>query len=277
MACSSGTTAQTAIKSKLPHASGTERRAGGRARSTFTQDTSGRVFKIKDSKFPDSTVVRWSRSPSSRRFSFRYTDTFIHKTAFLRRRWLGSLTRTAMKKAVSAGLADTSVNRSEGAGETGKPEPMIVRRWRGRRNKENGIHEPQRPAAASPALLRRVTFVLTHLGAACWISNRLVETRRASRSINARTRQTNGRSRRSTHIRAGSTERERAQQQMGGSEKLATPVPVSWRKHSEKSKAPAGEAGTSKPSEKLPAEKSKRRRRRGRRRGKRLRIKLPAK
>ena len=143
----------------------------------------------------------------------------------------------------------------EGAGETGKPEPMIM--GDGEEDEERDTQAAP-PSAASPAWLRRVTFVLTHLTVllAGFLIGWFLPPRVFLVPIDARTGQQMGDPIDQRTLERLLRERERAQQQNGGGENSATPVPSVGENTGEKSKAPAGEAGTSKPSEKLPAEKS---------------------
>jgi proteasome lid subunit RPN8/RPN11 len=138
---------------------------------TFTQDTWEHIYKIKDSKFPDERIVGWYHSHPGFGVFLSDHDTFIHKNFFsspLQVAWVYDPHSDEegcfgwIKDRLER-LSEISVEDGkggEGAGETGKPEPMIM---------GDGKEEEERDAkvtdtvGTSPLWLRRVASVLTHL------------------------------------------------------------------------------------------------------------------
>jgi proteasome lid subunit RPN8/RPN11 len=102
---------------------------------TFTQDTWEHIYKVKDERFPDSRIVGWYHSHPGFGVFLSDHDTFIHKNFFSSRSqiawvydphsdeegcfgWVGDRIERLSEIAVEDGRG------GEGAGETGKPEPV---------------------------------------------------------------------------------------------------------------------------------------------------------
>jgi proteasome lid subunit RPN8/RPN11 len=138
---------------------------------TFTQDTWEHIYKIKDSKFPDERIVGWYHSHPGFGVFLSDHDTFIHKNFFSSPLqvawvydphsdeegcfgWIGDRLERLAEISVEDGKG------GEGAGETGKPEPVIM----GVSDEDDESEENVgNPASASPVWLRRVFSILTHL------------------------------------------------------------------------------------------------------------------
>ncbi len=138
---------------------------------TFTQDTWEHIYKIKDSKFPDERIVGWYHSHPGFGVFLSDHDTFIHKNFFSSPQqvawvydphsdeegcfgWIGERLERLSEISVEDGKG------GEGAGETGKPEPIIM--GEGEEDEEPETQSDE-TARESPVWLRRVASVLTHL------------------------------------------------------------------------------------------------------------------
>jgi proteasome lid subunit RPN8/RPN11 len=222
---------------------------------TFTQDTWEHIYKIKDSKFPDDRIVGWYHSHPGFGVFLSDHDTFIHKNFFsapLQVAWVydphsdeegcfgwigGRLER----------LAEISVEDGkggEGAGETGKPEPVIMGEGD---EDESGDAEVAETANTSPVWLRRVGSVLTHL--ALLIAGFLVGWYLPPRvflvPVDARTGQQLGEPIDQRTLERLLREHERAAQQN-----------VPGETDTEKGKSPTADPGAVKAGDKSPEEKS---------------------
>lgn len=102
---------------------------------TFTQDTWEHIYRTKDAKYPDDRIVGWYHSHPGFGVFLSDHDTFIHKNFFSSPLqvawvydplsdeegcfgWVGS----RLERLSEVGVTDRK--GGEGAGETGKPEPV---------------------------------------------------------------------------------------------------------------------------------------------------------
>jgi proteasome lid subunit RPN8/RPN11 len=102
---------------------------------TFTQDTWEHIYKVKDSEYPDDRIVGWYHSHPGFGVFLSDHDTFIHKNFFSSAQqvawvydphsdeegcfgWVGERLERLSR------ISITDNKGGEGAGETGKPEPM---------------------------------------------------------------------------------------------------------------------------------------------------------
>jgi proteasome lid subunit RPN8/RPN11 len=102
---------------------------------TFTQDTWEHIYKTKDAKYPDHRIVGWYHSHPGFGVFLSDHDTFIHKNFFsspLQVAWVydplsdeeGCFGWVGKRLERLSEIAVTDGKGGEGAGETGKPEPV---------------------------------------------------------------------------------------------------------------------------------------------------------
>jgi proteasome lid subunit RPN8/RPN11 len=102
---------------------------------TFTQDTWEHVYKIKDRDYPDQRIVGWYHSHPGFGVFLSDHDTFIHKNFFsapLQVAWVydphsdeeGCFGWAGKRLERLTEIAIIDSKGGEGAGETGKPEPV---------------------------------------------------------------------------------------------------------------------------------------------------------
>jgi proteasome lid subunit RPN8/RPN11 len=137
---------------------------------TFTQDTWEHIYKIKDSKYPDARIVGWYHSHPGFGVFLSDHDTFIHKNFFsnpLQVAWVydphsdeeGCFGWVAERLERLPGISVADDKGGEGAGETGKPEP-IAPDDREEPQQENSSRTGDDSASPWP---RKLLSVLTHL------------------------------------------------------------------------------------------------------------------
>jgi proteasome lid subunit RPN8/RPN11 len=102
---------------------------------TFTQDTWAHIYQTKDAKYPDHRIVGWYHSHPGFGVFLSDHDTFIHKNFFsspLQVAWVydphsdeeGCFGWVGQRLERLSDIAVVDHKGGEGAGETGKPEPM---------------------------------------------------------------------------------------------------------------------------------------------------------
>src|SRR5882762_10973877 len=102
---------------------------------TFTQDTWEHIYQTKDAKYPDHRIVGWYHSHPGFGVFLSDHDTFIHKNFFsspLQVAWVydphsdeeGCFGWVGKRLERLSEIAVTDRKGGEGAGETGKPEPV---------------------------------------------------------------------------------------------------------------------------------------------------------
>jgi proteasome lid subunit RPN8/RPN11 len=102
---------------------------------TFTQDTWAHIYQTKDAKYPDDRIVGWYHSHPGFGVFLSDHDTFIHKNFFsspLQVAWVydphsdeeGCFGWVGKRLERLSEIAVVDHKGGEGAGETGKPEPM---------------------------------------------------------------------------------------------------------------------------------------------------------
>jgi proteasome lid subunit RPN8/RPN11 len=136
---------------------------------TFTQDTWEHIYKIKDSKYPDARIVGWYHSHPGFGVFLSDHDTFIHKNFFsspLQVAWVydphsdeeGCFGWVAGRLERLPEMSVEDGKGGEGAGETGKPEPIAPD------DAEQGDEASTKETASSAVTWpRKLFFVLTHL------------------------------------------------------------------------------------------------------------------
>ncbi len=102
---------------------------------TFTQDTWEHIYQTKDARYPDHRIVGWYHSHPGFGVFLSDHDTFIHKNFFsspLQVAWVydphsdeeGCFGWVGKRLERLSEIAVTDRKGGEGAGETGKPEPV---------------------------------------------------------------------------------------------------------------------------------------------------------
>jgi proteasome lid subunit RPN8/RPN11 len=102
---------------------------------TFTQDTWEHIYRVKDRDFPDSRIVGWYHSHPGFGVFLSDHDTFIHKNFFSASGQVAWVYDPHSDEEGCFGWVDGRLERlsriifcdekgGEGAGETGKPEPL---------------------------------------------------------------------------------------------------------------------------------------------------------
>jgi proteasome lid subunit RPN8/RPN11 len=138
---------------------------------TFTQDTWEHIYNTKDRDYPDERIVGWYHSHPGFGLFLSDHDTFIHKNFFSSPRqiawvydphsdeegcfgWVGDRIERLSE------IAITDRKGGEGAGETGKPEPVgaaqdneVEERQPSRREQDSNV----------PAWLRRTVAITSYL------------------------------------------------------------------------------------------------------------------
>jgi len=222
---------------------------------TFTQDTWEHIYKIKDSKFPDDRIVGWYHSHPGFGVFLSDHDTFIHKNFFSSPLqvawvydphsdeegcfgWIGDRLERLSEISVEDGKG------GEGAGETGKPEPVIMGDGD---EDEEGVAEVAETVSTSPVWLRRVGSVLTHLTLLVvgFLIGWYLPPRVFLVPVDARTGQQVGEPIDQRTLERLLREREQAAQQN-----------IQGEANTEKGKSPIADQGALKAGDKSPAEKS---------------------
>jgi proteasome lid subunit RPN8/RPN11 len=117
---------------------------------TFTQDTWEHIYRVKDRDYPDARIVGWYHSHPGFGVFLSDHDTFIHKNFFSAPRQVAWVYDPHSDEEGCFGWVEGRLERlarivmadekaGEGAGETGKPEPLLA---------EAVEIAPERPAAA---------------------------------------------------------------------------------------------------------------------------------
>ncbi len=138
---------------------------------TFTQDTWEHIYKIKDKDHPNARIVGWYHSHPGFGVFLSDHDTFIHKNFFSSPRqvawvydphsdeegcfgWVGDRIERLSE------ISFTDRRGGEGAGETGKPEPVGAAP--DDEIQQATVIEPPRETEA-PAWLRWTVTIVSHL------------------------------------------------------------------------------------------------------------------
>ena len=108
----------------------------GGSHVTFTQDTWEHIYRIKDRDYPDERIVGWYHSHPGFGVFLSDHDTFIHKNFFSAPNQVAWVYDPHSDEEGCFGWRGDSIERlerivfldekgGEGAGETGKPEPLL--------------------------------------------------------------------------------------------------------------------------------------------------------
>lgn len=137
---------------------------------TFTQDTWEHIYKTKDRDYPEQRIVGWYHSHPGFGVFLSDHDTFIHKNFFsspLQVAWVydphsdeeGCFGWVGERIERLSEVSVTDRKGGEGAGETGKPEPVGAA--------DDDSQEEQRRSpdqdSEAPAWLRWTTSILSYL------------------------------------------------------------------------------------------------------------------
>lgn len=103
---------------------------------TFTQETWEHIYQVKDRDYPDARIVGWYHSHPGFGVFLSDHDAFIHKNFFSAERQVAWVYDPLSDEEGCFGWTDNRLERltrivmidgkgGEGAGETGKPEPLL--------------------------------------------------------------------------------------------------------------------------------------------------------
>jgi proteasome lid subunit RPN8/RPN11 len=137
---------------------------------TFTQDTWAHIYQTKDAKYPDHRIVGWYHSHPGFGVFLSDHDTFIHKNFFsspLQVAWVydphsdeeGCFGWVGKRLERLSEVSVVDQKGGEGAGETGKPEPMG--NFDGSEEEDVAVEKPERDEEA-PRWLRIAFSVLSY-------------------------------------------------------------------------------------------------------------------
>lgn len=123
----------TLVEASIP---GAKAEQGG-AHVTFTQDTWEHIYQVKDRDYPDARIVGWYHSHPGFGVFLSDHDTFIHKNFFSAPRQVAWVYDPHSDEEGCFGWVGEKLERlprivfvdkkgGEGAGETGKPEPLLL-------------------------------------------------------------------------------------------------------------------------------------------------------
>lgn len=123
----------TSVEASIPGANAVQ----GGTHVTFTQDTWEHIYRIKDRDYPQARIVGWYHSHPGFGVFLSDHDTFIHKNFFSAPRqvaWVydphsdeeGCFGWVGEKLERLAQIVFVDEKGGEGAGETGKPEPLLL-------------------------------------------------------------------------------------------------------------------------------------------------------
>jgi proteasome lid subunit RPN8/RPN11 len=136
---------------------------------TFTQDTWEHIYKTKDAKYPDNRIVGWYHSHPGFGVFLSDHDTFIHENFFsspLQIAWVydplsdeeGCFGWVGKRLERLSEVSVVDRKGGEGAGETGKPEPMGMDDDESREENSANAHEKN----DNPAWFHIAFSLLTH-------------------------------------------------------------------------------------------------------------------
>lgn len=134
---------------------------------TFTQDTWAHIYQTKDAKYPDHRIVGWYHSHPGFGVFLSDHDTFIHKNFFsspLQVAWVydphsdeeGCFGWAGQRLERLSEISVVDHKGGEGAGETGKPEPIAG--LEDMEEEDLAVRKPNRDQDAPPWL--RITFTV---------------------------------------------------------------------------------------------------------------------
>jgi proteasome lid subunit RPN8/RPN11 len=122
----------TSVEASIPGAKAVQ----GGTHVTFTQDTWEHIYQIKDRDYPNARIVGWYHSHPGFGVFLSDHDTFIHKNFFSAARQVAWVYDPHSDEEGCFGWVEEKLERlprivfvdkkgGEGAGETGKPEPLL--------------------------------------------------------------------------------------------------------------------------------------------------------
>jgi proteasome lid subunit RPN8/RPN11 len=123
----------TSVQASIPGANAVQ----GGSHVTFTQDTWEHIYRIKDRDYPEARIVGWYHSHPGFGVFLSDHDAFIHKNFFSAPRQVAWVYDPHSDEEGCFGWMGTKLERlsrivlvdakgGEGAGETGKPEPLLL-------------------------------------------------------------------------------------------------------------------------------------------------------
>ena len=157
----------TSVEASIPGANAVQ----GGTHVTFTQDTWEHIYRIKDRDYPEARIVGWYHSHPGFGVFLSDHDTFIHKNFFSAPRQVAWVYDPHSDEEGCFGWVGEKLERlpritfvddkgGERAGETGKPEPLLL-------DSEDDDPDSKAAPISSPneaqAALKSAISVLTHL------------------------------------------------------------------------------------------------------------------
>lgn len=159
----------TTVEASIPGANAVQ----GGSHVTFTQDTWEHIYRIKDRDYPQARIVGWYHSHPGFGVFLSDHDTFIHKNFFSSPRQVAWVYDPHSDEEGCFGWAGGNLERlsrivlvdgkgGEGAGETGKPEPLLIDSTDGELDSRTGATAPS-PPSEGQAMLRAGMTALSYL------------------------------------------------------------------------------------------------------------------
>jgi proteasome lid subunit RPN8/RPN11 len=154
----------TSVEASIP---GTNAVQGG-SHVTFTQDTWEHIYHIKDRDYPEARIVGWYHSHPGFGVFLSDHDTFIHKNFFSAPRQVAWVFDPQSDEEGCFGWVGEKLERlsrvvlvddkgGERAGETGKPEPLLIDFEED--NSNSRVEPKSSPSEAQAALNVGITFL----------------------------------------------------------------------------------------------------------------------
>lgn len=154
----------TTVEANIPGANAVQ----GGTHVTFTQDTWEHIYHIKDRDYPDTRIVGWYHSHPGFGVFLSDHDTFIHKNFFSAPRQVAWVYDPHSDEEGCFGWVGERLERltqivfvdgkgGEEAGETGKPEPLLLDA--GENGSEVGALVNDQPRDFQGAIRIAITFV----------------------------------------------------------------------------------------------------------------------
>jgi len=158
----------TTVEASIPGAAAVE----GGTHVTFTQDTWEHIYRIKDRDYPQARILGWYHSHPGFGVFLSDHDTFIHKNFFSSPRQIAWVYDPHSDEEGCFGWVGESLERlprvvildekgGEGAGETGKPEPVLS--GGGPFPADSPVGAPNAPLTEGQALLKTGLTLLAYL------------------------------------------------------------------------------------------------------------------
>ncbi len=163
----------TSVEASIPGANATQ----GGSHVTFTQDTWEHIYRIKDRDYPEARIVGWYHSHPGFGVFLSDHDTFIHKNFFSAPRQVAWVYDPHSDEEGCFGWVGEKLERipqivfvdnkgGEGAGETGKPEPLLPGSGGDEADSDfDRVNEFRHPPNEGRAMLNAAVTVISYISA----------------------------------------------------------------------------------------------------------------